>query len=59
MGQWTGGNIIIIGDIFDIIGDIFDHGLMDRLAQLCRAVANHLDDFSEDGERLRASNTAG
>jgi UDP-2,3-diacylglucosamine pyrophosphatase LpxH len=52
MGQWTSGNIIIIGDIFD-------HGLMDRLAQLCRAVANHLDDFSEDGERLRASNTAG
>lgn len=52
MGQWAGGNMIMIGDIFN-------HGLKERVAKLCQAIARHLDDFSEDGERSGASKGAG
>jgi hypothetical protein len=42
MGQWAGGNMIMIGDMFN-------HGLKDRVAKLCQTIAGHLDDFSESG----------
>jgi hypothetical protein len=40
MGQWAGGDMIMIGDMFN-------HGLKDRVAKLCQTMARHLDDFSE------------
>jgi hypothetical protein len=43
MGQWGGGNMIMIGDMFN-------HGLKDRVAKLCQTIASHLDDFSERAE---------
>jgi hypothetical protein len=41
MGQWAGGNMIMIGDMFN-------HGLKDRVAKICQAIASHLNDFPED-----------
>jgi hypothetical protein len=46
MGQWAGGNMIMIGDMFN-------HGLKDRVAKLCQTIAGHLDDFSESGSGRR------
>jgi hypothetical protein len=43
MGQWGGGNMIMIGDMFN-------HGLKDRVSKLCQTIAGHLDDFSESVE---------
>ena len=40
MGQWGGGNMIMIGDMFN-------HGLKDRVAKLCQIISDHLEDFSE------------
>jgi hypothetical protein len=40
MGQWAGGDMIMIGDMFN-------HGLKDRVAKLCQTITRHLDDFSE------------
>jgi hypothetical protein len=40
MGQWGGGNMIMIGDMFN-------HGLKDRVAKLCETISGHLEDFSE------------
>jgi hypothetical protein len=51
MGQWAGGNMIMIGDMFN-------HSLKDRVAKLCQAIASHLDDFSEGGESLGARTVA-
>jgi hypothetical protein len=51
MGQWAGGNMIMIGDMFN-------HGLKDRVAKLCQAIASHLDDFSEGAESLGAKKVA-
>lgn len=53
MGQWAGGNMIMIGDMFN-------HGLMDRVAKLCQTIANHLNDFSDaqsPGVRRSANDT--
>jgi hypothetical protein len=42
-GNGGGGNMIMIGDMFN-------HGLKDRVAKLCQTIASHLDDFSERAE---------
>jgi hypothetical protein len=41
MGQWDGGNMIMIGDMFN-------HSLKDRVAKLCQAISSQLDDFPEE-----------
>jgi hypothetical protein len=51
MGQWAGGNMIMIGDMFN-------HGLKDRVTKLCQAIASHLDDFSEGAESFGAKKVA-
>src|ERR1700733_15865036 len=43
MGQWGGGNMIMIGDMFN-------HSLKDRVAKLCEAISSQLDDFTEEEE---------
>ncbi len=40
-GQWGGGNMIMIGDMFN-------QSLKDRVAQLCQAISSQLDDFPEE-----------
>src|SRR5579862_2349177 len=40
MGQWGGGNMIMIGDMFN-------QSLKDRVAKLCQAISSQVDDFPE------------
>lgn len=51
MGQWGGGGMIMIGDMIN-------HGLKDRVLRLCQAIAGHLDEFSEEGERQSAGQSS-
>lgn len=51
MGQWGGGGMIMIGDMFN-------HGLKDRVLRLCQAIAGQLDEFSEEGERQGAGQSS-
>ena len=48
MGQWGGGNMITIGDMFN-------HSLKDRVARLCQAISSQLDDFPEEGKNRAAA----
>jgi hypothetical protein len=48
MGQWGGGNMIMIGDMFN-------HSLKDRVAKLCQEISSQLDDFLEADEKQAAN----
>jgi hypothetical protein len=50
MGQWGGGDMIMIGDMFN-------HGLKDRVLRLCQTIASHLNDFSEEEENHGAGHS--